>query len=250
MDKLNFTDEQLDQYLMGRFSQKNQTQFDQALNVDQVLNGRFNERKSLMQGISAFHAHDLKARLKKIHQDNFEQTSLKVVAKRRSLAPWMAAAATVAFLVIALMWLNNSSTMSSSQIFASNFEPYELSMSQRSEGGDATLIKLEQLYKSGQYEEALPMFKTLIDQNDQNIHLKLGAGISELALEKPEEALPYFEAIIERGDFLFEDHAVWYTALAYLKMDNQEQAKTFLEKLAADTEADHHQDAIEVLKAL
>lgn len=250
MDKLNFTDEQMDQFLMGRLTQEYKNKFDQALSSDQALRLRFKELSTLVQGIDAFHAHDLKARLKKIHQDNFDQSKLKVAAKRRSLLPWMAAAATIALLLVAVMWMNNNSGMSSDKLFASNFEPYELSMSQRSDNGNTRLIELEQLYKNGQYEEAVPIFESLISQNEQDIHLKLGAGIAELALDRPKAALAYFEAIIQSGDFLFEDHAVWYSALAYLKMEKQEEAQRFLQKLSTDTEADHHQEAIELLEQL
>jgi len=230
-------------YIMGVSDDKERSLLEGALSSDETLGTRLDEHRLFIQGIEAYHNQALKNKLKDIHRQNIHTTPVKS-AKRRSLMPWLAAAATVALLVVALTWMNNTA-LSNDQLFASNFEPYELGLTQRGDT-EATLMTIEQLYSNGQYQEAIPLFETLIEENEDLIYLQLGAGVSKLANNQAQEALTHFEVIIDRGDLLFKDHAIWYSALAYLKLGNSQKAKSTLQILVDDTDADYHKEAMKL----
>ncbi len=246
MANSNYTDEQIDDYIMGLLDENQKSLFEKELKTDAALSLYLKERKELILGIEEYHAQKFKDKLKVIHSKNFE-TPPTQIAKKRNLRSWLAIAATVAFLIVAMMWMNNSS-YSSSKLYAANFQPYEMSFSQRG-NEDEKLLRLEDLYKTGKYEDALPLFEELNKQSSSSKML-LGAGISKLALNQAEKALVDFKLILDNGDLLFKDHARWYTALAYLQLDNQSQAKLFLELLAKDKGADHYMEAVDLLKKM
>lgn len=247
MEKPNFTDGQIDDYLMGRAAGEDKSLLEKALVNDEDLNLRLQERKDLVAGVEEYHAQLFKDKLKKIHRNNFD-IATKPTAKRRSLIPWLAAAASIALLIVALFWLNGSA-LSSDELYAANFEPYELSLSQRDDV-DPQELQAETLYTKGQYSQAIPIFETLIAKGNPSAQLQLGAGIAKLETNRAQEALGHFKAILTSGDLLYQDHARWYSALAHLKLGEEEQSKSFLKILADDEAADHHEAAIKLLKKI
>lgn len=247
MEELHFTDEQIDDYIMGVLEEEKRPLFDKTLRKDQDLNIRLNQRRELIKGIEAYHRLQLKNKLKQIHEKAFV-SPVQPIAKRRNLRPWISIAAAIALLVVALVWITNQ-TPASEQLFADHFQAYELSLSQRGDT-EQELVQLEKLYNNKDYEAALPLFESLLQENEESIQLQLGAGVTKLSLGNPKEALAYFNRIIRSNDLLFKDQAIWYAALAHLKMDDQEAAKKQLELLANDPDADHHQDAVTLLEKL
>lgn len=247
MEKPDYSDEQLDKFLMGLFDENEEKRIQAALTGDQELSLRLQERKDLMLGIEAYHARGFKDKLKEIHNKSFGTATVKKEAKRRSLLPWLAAAA-IAMLVVAFFLLNNAST-NTNALYADNFKPYELSISQR-DNTDEQLAQLLSLYDQGQYKEAIPVFNTLLTAENSNPVLRLGAGISELEEGDLVIARGHFEAILQSGDILYKDHAQWYLALTHLKSEDIEATKTALQVLVKDNDADHHQEAVELLERL
>lgn len=254
MKKSNYTDQDIDDYIMDRLNKGDKSMFEAALSSNDVLNERFNDRKVILQGIEEYHAQVLKNKFKQIHNKAFNDIKSAEVkttpTSSRNLFPWIAAAVLIAALIALLFWKNNTSTPAQpDELYASYFKAYELQLAQRNQG-DEQLLQLEQLYNDKQYEKAFPIFNSLINTNNPPSQLQLGAGISKLGLQQPAEALPYFEAIIKSNDLLYKDHATWYAALAYIKTKDLAKAKQLLTSLAKNKSADHHKEAVELLTKL
>ena len=247
MDQPNYTDQQIDDFIMGLLDEKEKALFNKELASNNELAIRLEDRRVLIKGIEEYHSLELKHKLKNIHSKVFDSAPMQT-ARRRSLIPWIAAAATIALLIVALLWMNNSKA-TSEQLYASNFKPFELSFTQRDDV-DTQLLQLEVLYDNGQYEEAIPIFESKIRESNNPGQLQLGIGISKMAVGQNEAALQHFDIILKSGDLLFKDHAIWYSALTYLKMDDREQAKRFLQQLVEDREADHHGEAVKLLEEM
>lgn len=64
------------------------------------------------------------------------------------------------------------------------------------------------------------------------------------------ERLPLFEGIIANERSRYKAEAVWYLALAYLKIGEQGKAGTFLKQLAADEKNTRQSDAKKLLEKL
>ena len=59
-----------------------------------------------------------------------------------------------------------------------------------------------------------------------------------------------FQPLIEEQDILYAENAQWYVALALIKLDKLEEAKTYLNELKGNNNARFQQKAATLLKAL
>jgi len=254
MAKSNFTDEQIDDYIMGRFDEKNKSKFELAMSSDAGLMARLKERKEFILGIEAYHETAFKDKLKNIHKTAFGETTIAnkpgtAPAKQRSLMPWIAAVASIAALLIFVFMCFNDSAMTPEKLYAANFEHYELSLIQRDET-NTELLRLDDLYSQRNYKEALPIFESMIKATENASQLQLGLGISKMELGQTTEALLHFKSILDSGDLLYKDQANWYSALAHIKNNDLEKAQVFLQQLTADQNADHYDEAEQLLRQL
>ena len=162
----------------------------------------------------------------------------------------IAAAAAVLLLLLVVGWWWQSSSMTPDQHYANHFEPYSLSFNSRTDNAELSLIQLEQLYRNQEYNRFTTEANSFLNENPENYPLQLATGISYLELGKYQEAIPYFNAIINDKNPFFSDQANWYKALAYLKTDQLEECKLLLENLAKDPDSDRNKSAIQLLKSL
>ncbi|MEM8907059.1 MAG: tetratricopeptide repeat protein, partial [Bacteroidota bacterium] len=80
--------------------------------------------------------------------------------------------------------------------------------------------------------------------------LLLGLGICRLELDQWTAAESAFQQLLQLNDPFFNDHAHWYLALTYLEQNQLEACRKSLQKLAAQSTADHHQQAVDLLQQL
>ena len=246
MSSSNYTDQQVDDYIMDRLVDKEKVVFEEALKSDSNLEDHVASRRLLISGIEAFHSKKMKQQLKNIHHQNFGESTNNSVKSQRKILPWISIAAAIALLLGAFLWFNNS-TATSDDLFANHFSPYELSFAQRSTS-DKELLQLEDAYNREAFEVAIPLFEKNLQSEKNSPKFLLGLGISRLALHQNEKALKSFDDILKSGDVLYKDHAIWYAALAYIKMDDYNKAKELLTQLTQDVNSDHYKEAVVLLK--
>lgn len=247
MKRQIFTNQQIEQYILGLMTSKEKYLFEQECLVNDQLKNRLQEHQIIINGIEQYHDQNLKNKLQEIHEKSFNKKRFSI-AKRRSLLKGLAIAASIAILIIAAFNFENP-TISSAEVFAQHYKPYELSLTQRGETTNQ-IVRAEQLYNTAKYQEVIPIFDSLINQTDTSSQIHLGMGLAKLSLNNPKEAINHFKTILNSTDLLFQDHAVWYTALAYLKLDDLQNAKYFLQLLTKNKNADHHKEAIAISKSL
>ena len=80
-----------------------------------------------------------------------------------------------------------------------------------------------------------------------NVKVKFYRGICLLELDRAAEARGVFEPLAI-GASAFQEDAVWYVALSYLKEKNVEACKAALRKI--DSGSIHYKAAQEILKGL
>ena len=247
MENDKLTDQLIDEFIMGLLNKKDDRAFRQRMEMDLDLAEQVKLRREIISGVEAFGRKTFKQELKDIHTEVIDQKASP--AKRRSLLPYIAAAASVLVLVIALYWMmNDNGKISPEEIYIAAFKAPDISIAQRAEGNEQ-LLTLEQLYKNKDYQAALPLFEAEL-KNTPTSNLLLGAGIAALESDQVEKALSYFKQITEKGDFNFENEVSWYSGLAYLKLGDVDEAKNALRPLVVVERADHHEEAIAVMKAL
>lgn len=131
----------------------------------------------------------------------------------------MAIAACVVVLLGVAVWLNFSSP-STSELFASNFEPYDMVLTQRSIGGENSeaLNGAIANYAQGNYEEAEKQFQQLAAINTEQPILRMYECISALALGRNQSSIECFNLLLDIPNL--SEQARWYLGLAYLQSDD------------------------------
>lgn len=249
MENNKLPEKLIDDFIMGLLNKEDDRSFRQRLQKEPALAKEVTLRREMISGLEAFGRKDLKEELKNIHEEVIGQN--KQPAKRRSLFPYIAAAASVLVLFVALSWFMNRNTVQSpQQLYASYFEPYDISGMPR-EGNEELIIRMKQLYANGKYREALPLLEAEREKPSARYsELSLAIGIAYLEEDQPEKAAQNFDLIIINEDFTFEDEWRWYSALALLKLGNIERAKDLLEPLVKNKGADHQKEARELFVKL
>lgn len=231
----------IDRYLLNLLSEEEKKTFEARLKKDETLVEELNQQRTLIEDIEGIGRIKLKEKLKDIHNEVVIQPS-KPKTKSKKIFFQIATAA-VFIGLITTCWLWSTQSASNSELYAQNFEPYVLSLNQRSEG-DIELKNIESLYIDGNYSEAISLFETALNENSlKSSQLLLGLGISYLQTNQPSEAIKQFDIILANKDFNYEDEAQWYLALTHLKLNNIGEARNHLNILTSDSTKDHHEDA-------
>ncbi len=84
-------------------------------------------------------------------------------------------------------------------------------------------------YNEGDYNLAIDKWKQLSEKQPENDSLNYFIGVAYLGIDNTEEAVPFLERAIEAEDsFPFLDNTYYYLGLAYIKEGNIDLAKKYL----------------------
>lgn len=114
-----------------------------------------------------------------------------------------------------------------------------------------TLSKIENLYATHHYEEALTLIEVYSSDEMErfNSRIYIYQGYALLKLNQDQQALVAFEKLLLSNSLdSFKSH--WYLALAYLKMDNKEKAIEEIHKLLESPHKFKEKEAHELLEKL
>ncbi|MEM9920503.1 MAG: tetratricopeptide repeat protein [Bacteroidota bacterium] len=236
----------IDQYLMHQLDDESRHKFEQQLAADSDLAEAVELRRILVRGIRTQSRDQLKQRLQRIHQTH--QSSSK--PKSRGFLYILIAVGLIAAILLALFLLRPAPP-EPAKLYATYYQPYQVTLGSRDLNSDSPQIaQVESLYQSGQYQAAKSLFESLLAADPSNGMLQLGLGICQLEEGQLEPATTTFQAIIDQNNPQFKDQGRWYLALTLIRSNQAEQAKSLLEQLAQDPDADHHRDAQTLLQEL
>ena len=86
-------------------------------------------------------------------------------------------------------------------------------------------------YNSGQYQEAAAMLERVLKKQPANRKAAFYAGVSYLSLEQPEKAIDKLNVAIDDENCAYYESALWYKALALVKLNKKKKAGEILEKI-------------------
>jgi len=132
--------------------------------------------------------------------------------------------------------------------YAYYYHPYSSSSETRSIGPDSNIIEFGKKYRSKEYVKAFEIISPILSEVDNE--LKLKAGITAMELDQYSIAIKLFDEIILDNDIYFNNHALWYKSMLFLKQDKESEAKPLLKLLSSDANGDHYHEASELLNKL
>jgi len=239
--------EEIDDYLFDKLPAVEKADFRQKMINDKNFKEDFLLQKEVVQNIQSYGNELLKNKLQAIHQEMLAQPK-----KRPVLLYVLGIACSIILLIFSVLFFNNFHQPNQTATFSNYYQPYPLSFQTRTsvpqKNDDAHAAQL--LYQHQQYSEALPLLEKLSLDNPENPKFLLGKGICYIELKDWEKALTTFDSIVQLNESFFKDHAIWYASLIHFKLQDFQQAKNGLKILANNINADHYEEAQQVLKIL
>lgn len=265
MDFNSELEEQLDRYLLKRMSTEEQTTFEASLKQNPELALKVKLHSEMAQGIQTYVNRNMRGKLKTFQQEWYDKQKNKTIeitrateikkekvvpqAKRRTLAPILAIAASLLLVLSVAFWVINS-PQSAEELYLAYYEPYPSMFSSRSATSEQALMEANEHYIHRTYGQALLGFEKLLQDQPDNAKLLLVSGICQMEEGKLEEAKTKFQKIIDNNDLYLLDQAIWYMALVELKQNNESAAQKLLKELVAKPKADRKAKAEKLLEAL
>lgn len=238
----------IDNYLKGLLSEKEEQAFRERLSLDVSFKEQFDleyklfnafnedswsyldrkssevdEYKNLLEG------DDMMA-LKKTLSETNEAINSKTSSNRRNIFIYLVAASVVLFLGFQIFF---NQDMSNQELYDSYVGLDDLpSFVSRSDVPNS-LSKAQELFEAGNYKDAINLFESAQNGNNNLAQILIYKGLAYTELEELDEAQFTFDELIN-SNLLDAEKGYWYKALTYLKSDQVEEAKAILKKIVAE----------------
>lgn len=174
-------------------------------------------REELIQAATQLGRADLKKRFNKLDQPVI----------RKPLKLWWAVAAIGAILIASILFLKPTSPEA---LYASTYTKFKNNVVSITRGNsDEKELKMAMIaYEKGEFSKALPTLK-IVSRSNPDVKIYLGI----IAMENADfqKASQILTPLSKDNNYRFRDESSWYLALAYLKLDKIEEAKSVLEEL-------------------
>jgi tetratricopeptide (TPR) repeat protein len=235
----------IDEYVLGRLDREALKAFEAQLVHDTTLAGQVEERRLLAKHVEAYGELRLKQRIRVAMGEEVRPTPAYTLKTWH----WVLVALLLGLLSLVIWRL--TMTEKPEQLYATYYEPYALSFGRRGDELDKQLVAAGQLYNDGQHEKALPIFETVLsEQQEKQDGLILAIGICYLELRKPEKANESFSKILNNMSSPYKNQAEWYQALSSLQSGDVVTCKERLREIVKTPNPTYAKKASELLSKL
>ncbi len=247
--------ESIERYLDKKMTEEERNEFEQQLENDAVLKEELELHQQMTETLKGEKVHQLRAILKKT-DSNWESNE---AAPKGKIQPFnfrrvIAIAATVLLVVFAYQFFfSGDETISNEQLFADNFQPYQMLLNQRDISTEEKNVLLENAisaYTKGDFQTASTAFRQLAQNDPANISYEFYHAVAELGAENSDSAIGLFRKLLIAGLRIIHlwNKVRWYLALAYLQKGDKKNAVNLLKEIQSGQFK--HAEAQQILKAL
>jgi plasmid stabilization system protein ParE len=241
--------DEIDDFLDRRQSSDKRKAFEKRMQQTAGLAADVKLQTSLRNGIAYGNREAFKDRLRLIQQET-KGSQGKVVAmpaQRGKWKNWLSVAAVLAIATLGVLFWTQQSTIDQQALFAANYTPYALDLTQRGEELPDQLARLDASYSAGDFASAATLLDQALENDPSNASLALAKAIADWENDKPDTAQQQLEALFDHP--LLKDQAYWYASLFALQKGQTEKAKAYLKEIKADS-GSLYQQAINLLAQL
>ncbi len=225
----------IDKYLAGTLSEEDRELFEQKL-----LEPQFKEKLELLQevkkGIAAEKVQQMKSFLQNEEKKITTSKQVKTQSAKRKQLPrtYLRIAAGLLILIALSVWLWTKNDQGTSHLYTQHFvkETNTLYPPNRSEPDLRREFEIFKAYDDANYVEFIKGVDTLLgeEDNDDYRYFKTNAL---LELDQTDNAIVILKKIIAAEKTEFMEEAKFALALAYLRINQKEDARPLLEELSS-----------------
>lgn len=217
--------ERIEKYILGKLDEKEMRQVDEELLENTTLQIIFKEKVVLIHGIRKGFDLEMKKTLK--NEELIIRKKKRINKIRYSYISGIAASI---LLIVASVIILNNREPDLQKLYSNYFAPYPNVENPISRDKEIEYTAFN-YYEKGDYTKALEGFMEMQDMNPDNTAVIFYTGVTQLALSKNIEAIKSFSVLSKIKDERFERPALWYTALAWISLENASKAREVLVQL-------------------
>ena len=221
--------ELIDSYLFDRMNMEEREEFDKRVASDPEFAGEYKSQKMIVDILQKTENDRLRARL--LEADG-KMPEFRLQRSSKGTKLYLAVAASVILVFGAYFLLfNYAETMEfigdgdseiKGEYIKKYFHPPSYQLSLRTRGDNNLMNNGEFLlaikyYNERNYKKAGKLFRSVLDDSDQNPELIFYAAICDIATNKTNEAFGMLQQLKHNGDLLYSEQVDWYLSLLYLE---------------------------------
>ena len=241
----------IDRYFENSLSPKEQQLFNDLLQNNSEFMTEFQFQKDLKKIVAVKQQEDLKSTLIEIENRSQKNSRLMLIPKK-----WMVAASFLILTSLGIWGIQSKYFPSNKAIYANYFEPSRNIVQPIVRGENLNTIEYRAFvaYEAKNYHKAINLFNSV--KNPDQVYIDFYKGICFLAINKPEESIDLLKSVAETNDLNnkhkgFNKKAQWYLALAYVKINDDQNAIKELTEIINDPAENIRKDAAnEILEFL
>ncbi len=212
---------QAERYLRSEMSPQEKEAFRKKMETDQHLKAQVDEYRLLLFGIQ-------EAVLQEKMKDFHKELPIAMEPKRKTLKTWLAAASVLVSISVAAWLFINRNT--SENLFAAYFSPDPGLVSSMGSPENYLFDRAMVDYKTGDYEQAISVWKGLLRSNTNSDTLNYFVGAAYLAIGQGNMAEPYLVKVAAAAESAFADDASWYAGLALVRQGHKKEAIPYIQR--------------------
>lgn len=234
----------MERYLLGDMDRTERVDFEKKLADDPGLAEQLRQEKMLHQIVTLEHRKKLKDRIAQVMDEEKEKQKKPLT---RYFIYFSAAAAVILLAVIFLPRFFSSP--GAEELYAEHYSPLENMVTTMSGSAPIAteLNRAMTLYDKGDFENAIPLLKQYPDSLPDALLARLYLGVSLLETDHALQAQDVFAGIVDQNHPFYQEHALWYLALAELKLGIPDSSKVSLENLLKNSTSNKYKESAEAI---
>ncbi len=232
---------QVDRYVNGSMSAEEVDVFEQRMRENVALAEEVHLHRDVLAGMNHYFNLDLKKKL----QEEEERLKKKPI----NFYKWVGIAASIILVAVVAYFLLFTGQTNPQQLYAQYYQPYPNIVNPTQRSDNSTENQGLRAYEAGKYDEALQVFNRQMAEGEEEAYQLFYAGIASLHTGNEDDAVSYFQEVIDWQDPTFTNPAQWYLALTHLKTGETQAAVRIFEEIKASGN-DYSRRAADILSDL
>ena len=237
----------ISRYVDGEMNAEELKAFEEQLQTDAALQEEVDLYKELNLALKIkFHPDEnepaLRNTMEELRADYFTTTRAKVIPMRRFRWAAISSAAVLILAVLITIWSPWKKDLYNQYAYVQM-----PGVEERGNSTDSLIRKASQEFNSKDFEQSLPYFESILNNEPQNSFARYYYAIAMLQSNKTQRSRTELMQLYQ-GNSIFHDDAAFYMALSYVKEKNKLHCREWLTKIPQGS--DVYDKAQELLRKL
>lgn len=229
----SYTEEEIALYVNGDMTGEEQQQFEQVLQRDRSLQEDVQEFRHVLTSLRTKIAPDAQDQaitrtFQSLNEEYFDLSEGKV-RPVRAYVGWASAAAVIAIILVVTLfhpWKQND-------LYREYANIEMVTVAERGNNDAGQLQQAADAFNKREFSASRTLLESIYKTQQENAMIAFYYAISLIETGSPDKAIVILSELSD-GDSIFKYDARYFIALTYLKTENREACKSWLQKIPAD----------------